>query len=130
MKIELWMRESTVWLCKLPVWVQAAAALLVLAGALLGLWHYMQYHTLRLYNWDGKQYRLLGRIRVRKKNDTYVAKLREHMWDISYTTRYVLAPSGAFLRKNRNRSLLVKAGRETVWLPVGERMRQDIYFRR
>lgn len=121
------------------VWLQAVMSLLLLAVLLLGTLHFLRYHTLRIYNWDGQRYRFLGRVRVRKarrrcigsggKDDTYVIKMTEYIWDISYTSRYLLVPSGQFVHRNRNGSLLLQAGKERVWLPVESRMRQDIYYR-
>lgn len=132
MRIELLSPENT-------VWVQVIMSLLFLAVLLLGILHYVRYHTLRLYNWDGLRYRFLGQVRIRKagrehtgiekNNDIYVIKLSERMWDLSYTTRYLLLPSKQFVRRNRNAGLLFKAGKETVWLPLESRMRQDIYYR-
>ena len=111
------------------VWMQAVGGLVVLAGILLIILYYMQYHTLKLYNWDGKRYCFLGRILIRKENDIYVVKIREHIWDISYTTRYLLVPFRQFVQTNRNRSLLLQAGQAKEWLSVDAGMRQDIYFR-
>ena len=111
------------------VWMQAIGGLVVLAGILLIILYYMRYHTLKLYNWDGKRYCFLGRILLRKRNDTYVVKIREHIWDISYTTRYLLVPSRQFVQTNRNRSLLLQAGQAKEWLSVDAGMRQDIYCR-
>ncbi len=111
------------------VWMQAVMGLLFLAVLLLGILHCMRHHTLRIYNWDGQAYRFLGYVLIRKRNDTYVIKIREHIWDISYTTRYLFVPFRQFIHRNRNGSLLVKAGKETAWLPVEAKMRQDIYYR-
>lgn len=111
------------------VWMQAVGGLVVLAGILLIILYYMRYHTLKLYNWDGKRYCFLGRILLWKRNDTYVVNIREHIWDISYTTRYLLVPSRQFVRANRNSSLFLQAGQEKAWLAVDVRMRQDIYYR-
>lgn len=111
------------------VWMQAVGGLAILTGILLIILYYMRYHTLKLYNWDGKRYCFLGRILLWKRNDTYVVKIREHIWDISYTTRYLLVPSRQFVQAKRNRLLLCKAGRETAWLTVEAKMRQDIYYR-
>lgn len=132
MRMELLSLENT-------VWMQVIMILLALTVLLLGILHYVRYHTLRLYNWDGQRYRFLGQVQIRKpwkrhtrtekNNDTYVIKISERMWDLSYTTRYLLLPSKQFIHRNRNASLLLKAGRETVWLSLESRMRQDIYYR-
>lgn len=111
------------------VWMQAVGGLVVLAVILLAILHFMRYHTLKLYNWDGQRYCFLGRILLRKRNDIYVVKIREHIWDISYTTRYLLVPSRQFVQTNRNSSLLLQAGQAKAWLSVGTGMRQDIYYR-
>lgn len=132
MRIELLSPENM-------VWMQAVIALFVLAGLLLGILHYMRFHTLGIYNWDGRKYHFLGQVRIRtvrrghmgigKGDDTCVIKIPERMWDLSYTTRYLLVPSKQFVHRNRNGSLLLKAGKETVWLPIEAKMRQDIYYR-
>lgn len=111
------------------VWMQVMGGLVILAGILLVTLYFVRYHTLKLYNWDGKRYCFLGRLLLRKRNDIYVVKIREQIWDISYTTRYLLVPSRQFVQTKRNRSLLCKAGRETAWLAVEDKMRQDIYYR-
>ncbi|MBO5474858.1 MAG: hypothetical protein J6A08_13900 [Lachnospiraceae bacterium] len=132
MRIELSLPENM-------VWIQAVMVLLVLAGLLLGILHDMRFHMLGVYNWDGRRYRFLGKARIRKArrgyagvgtgDDTYVIKISERMWDLSYTTRYLLVPSKQFVHRNRNGSLLLQAGKETAWLPIEARMRQDIYYR-
>lgn len=132
MRIELLSPENT-------VWMQAVIVLFVLAGLLLGILHDMRFHTLGIYNWDGRKYHFLGQVRIRKvrrghmgigeNDDMYVIKISERMWDLSYTTRYLLVPSKQFTNRNRNGSLLLKAGKETVWLPIEAKMRQDIYYR-
>ena len=111
------------------VWMRAVGGLAILAGILLITLYFMRYHTLKLYNWDGKRYCFLGRLLLRKRNDIYVVKIREQIWDISYTTRYLLVPSRQFVQTNRNRSLLLQAGQAKEWLSVDAGMRQDIYYR-
>ena len=111
------------------VWMQAVGGLVVLMSILLAILYFMRYHTLKLYNWNGQKYCFLGHVLIRKGNDMYVVKIREHLWDISYTTRYLLVPSRQFVQAKRNRLLLCKAGRETAWLTVEAKMRQDIYYR-
>lgn len=111
------------------VWMQAVGGLVILAVILLVILHFMRYHTLKLYNWDGKRYCFLGRLLLRKRNDIYVVKIREQIWDISYTTRYLLVPSRQFVQANRNSSLLLQAGQAKEWLSVDAGMRQDIYYR-
>ena len=111
------------------VWMQVMGGLAILAGILLVTLYFMRYHTLKLYNWDGKRYCFLGRLLLRKRNDIYVVKIREQIWDISYTTRYLLVPSRQFVQANRNSSLLLQAGQAKEWLSVDAGMRQDIYYR-
>ncbi|MCD7726251.1 MAG: hypothetical protein LUI12_12005 [Clostridiales bacterium] len=111
------------------IWTQAVVGLFLLGGLLLGGLGYIRRRTLRVYNWDGRRYRFLGRLRIQKKNDAYVIKITERIWDLSYTTRYWLAPSEQFVRRHRNADLLLKAGRETAWLSVEYGMRQDIFWR-
>ena len=111
------------------VWMQVMGGLAILAGILLVTLYFVRYHTLKLYNWDGKRYCFLGRLLLRKRNDIYVVKIREQIWDISYTTRYLLVPSRQFVQANRNNSLLLQAGQAKEWLSVDAGMRQDIYYR-
>lgn len=98
--------------------------LIILAGVQYDLTH----HTVRIYNWDGKRYRFLGRERLRKKNDTYVVNMRERMGEASFTTRYLLLPSRQLVKRHRYESLLFRAGKTEKWLPVEERMRADALF--
>jgi len=111
------------------VWLEVVAALCLLAGVLLAVRHDMRYHTVRIYNWDGRRYRLLGRERLHKINDTYVVNMRERIGDMSYTTRYRLSASPEFVKRRRFAGLLLRAGANEAWLPIEERMIQDIYYR-
>lgn len=105
-----------------------AAMLWLLLGILAAAWYYLAYRTVRIYNWDGKRYRFLGRERLRKKNDAYVVNMRERMGDMSFTTRYLLLASPRFVKRHRYTSLLLQAGKAEVWLPVEERMRTDVLY--
>lgn len=82
----------------------------------------------KIYNWDGEKYRFLGRVRLRKINDTYVVSMGERMGDMSFTTRYLLSASAKFVKRHRYENLLVRAGRNEVWLPVEERMQAEVLF--
>lgn len=104
------------------------AALLFLLLILAALWRDLMYHRVRIYNWDGKRYRFLGRERLRKVNDRYVINMRERMGDMSFTTRYLLIASAKFVKKHRYESLQFCAGRNEAWLPVEERMRMEILY--
>jgi hypothetical protein len=114
-------------------------ALLVLAGLLVCGLRELRYRTVRVYNWDGRKYRFLGYLRLQKAkraqldlntgNDTYVINMTERMWDLSYTTRYLLLPSKQLLRRKKNGSLLLQAGRETAWMAMESRICRDIYYR-
>jgi hypothetical protein len=99
----------------------------------------LRYRTVRVYNWDGRKFRFLGYLRLKKAkraqldldtgNDTYVINLTERMWDLSYTTRYLLLPSKQFLGKKKNGSLIFQAGQERVWMAMDSRLCRDIYYR-
>ena len=106
----------------------AVTALLLLLVVLAAVQYDLTYHTVRIYNWDGKRYRFHGRVRLRKRNDTYVAAMRERMGDMSFTTRYLLLPSRKLVRRHRYRSLLFRAGETQRWLPVEERMRTEALY--
>lgn len=108
------------------IWVVAALLLLMLF--LAAVRHDLVWHTVRIYNWDGRKYRFLGRERLRKINDTYVVNLREAVGDVSYTTIYLLLASAGFVRRHRYENLLLRAGKSQVWLPVEERMRQEVLY--
>lgn len=82
----------------------------------------------KIYNWDGENYRFLGRERLRKLNDMYVVNMRERMGDMSFTTRYLLYASARFVKKHRYENLLFRAGKSEVWLPVEERMQTEALF--
>ena len=109
-----------------PLWI--FAALLLLLAALAALQHDLTYHTVRIYNWDGKRFRFLGRGRLRKVNDMDVVNMREKLGDASFTTRYLLLASRKFVKKHRYESLLFRAGKAKAWLSVEERMRQDVLY--
>lgn len=113
----------------LDLWIQVMMGLLLLAVVLLSVRHFMLYHTVRIYNWDGRCYRFLGRECLYKRNDIYVINMRERIGDISYTTRYRLLFSPEFVKRRRYGSLLLRAGVNEAWLPIEERMVQDIYYR-
>lgn len=106
----------------------AVAALLLLLAVLAGVRRNLTYHTVRIYNWDGKRYRFLGRERLRKRNDTYVVNMCERKGDASFTTIYLLLVSSKFVRKHRYNNLLFQAGRNEVWMPVEERMRAEALY--
>lgn len=108
--------------------VWAVAALLFLLLALVAVQHDLTYHTVRIYNWDGRRYRFLGRERLRKINDTYVVNMREAMGDASHTTIYLLLASVGFVRRHRYGNLMLRAGMSEAWLPIEERMRQEILY--
>lgn len=82
----------------------------------------------KIYNWDGENYRFLGRERLRKLNDMYVVNMRERMGDMSFTTRYLLYASARFVKKHRYENLLFRAGKSEAWLPVEERMQTEVLF--
>lgn len=82
----------------------------------------------KIYNWDGGKYRLLGRVRLRRINDAYVVNMPERFGDRSFTTRYLLYVSEPFAKKHRYENLLLRAGKNAVWLPVEEQMRAEALF--
>lgn len=106
----------------------AVTALLFLLLVLMAWRWDMDRHTVRIYNWDGKKYRFLGRERLRKRNDTYVVNMRERKGDASYTTIYLLLASAKFVRKHRYENLLLHAGKTEVWMPVEGRMRVEVLY--
>ncbi|MCX4341220.1 MAG: hypothetical protein OSJ72_16450 [Lachnospiraceae bacterium] len=106
----------------------AAVVLFLLLALLAAVWRNLAHHTVRIYNWDGKKYRFLGRERLWRVNDTYVVKMRERVGDWSYTTRYLLFASAKFVKRHRYENLLLRAGAVEVWLPVEERMRAEVLY--
>lgn len=108
------------------LWV--VAVLLFLLAVLAVMRHELVWRRVRIYNWDGKRYRFLGRERLRKKNDGYVIKMNERQADASYTTRYLLLVSAQFAGKHRYEDLLFLAGEARAWLPVEKRMRVEVLY--
>lgn len=106
----------------------AVTALLFLLLVLMAWRWDMDRHTVRIYNWDGKKYRFLGRERLRKRNDTYVVNMRERLGEMSRTTRYLLLASDRLVKKRRYENLLFCAGKTETWLPIEERMRAEVLF--
>ena len=104
------------------------AVLFILLLVLLALRWDLACHTVRIYNWDGERYRLLGRERLRKTNDLYVINMRERMGETSRTTLYLLLASAEMVKKRRYENLLFRAGKTEVWLPIEERMRAEVLF--
>lgn len=86
--------------------------------------------TVRIYNWDGKKYRYLGRAGLRRSGGGYVVRLRERMADLSYTTLYQICPTKRFVRRNRYREMAFLAGKVRCLLYVDGCMRQSVYYRR
>lgn len=82
----------------------------------------------KIYNWDGKKYRLLGKERMRRINDTHVVNMPERFGDRSFTTRYLLYASEQFVKRHRYESLLFRAGKNEAWLPVEESMHTEVLF--
>lgn len=83
---------------------------------------------IKIYNWDGRKYRLLGRGRLRMINDRYVINMPERFGDRSFTTRYLLYAPEQFVKKHRYENLLFRAGRNETWLSVEERMQAEILY--
>lgn len=106
----------------------AAAALFLLFLVLAAVWRDFAQHTVRIYNWDGRRYRFLGRERLRRISDTYVVNMRERMGDVSFTTRYLVSASAGFVKRHRYENLLLRAGVVEVWLPIEERMLTDVLY--
>ena len=104
------------------------AALFFLLLFLLAFRWDLACHTVRIYNWDGERYRLLGRERLWKMNDMYVINMRERMGETSWTTLYLLLASAELVKKRRYENLLFRAGKTEVWLPIEERMRAEALF--
>ena len=65
----------------------------------------------KIYNWDGRKYRLLGRVRLHRVNGTHVVNLPEWFGDRSFTTSYLLYVSERFSKKHRYENLLFRAGK-------------------
>lgn len=109
------------------IWV--LAGLLLLAALLLAGWCGMQSRTVRVYNWNGKQYCYLGRAGLHREKDGYSVHIRERMADLSYSTLYQICPAKGFVRRNRYRSLMLCAGEERCMLHVDGCMRKSVYYR-
>lgn len=110
------------------VWVYALLLLSVLAALLLLVLYVIRCRTVRIYNWNGKGYRCLGRAVLHRSGDGYVVRIGERMADLSYTTRYRICPSTRFVRKNRYKRLVLCAGRARSLLYVDRDMSRSIYF--
>lgn len=108
------------------LWAVAVSVALLLIFAAVR--HDLTCHTVRIYNWDGKGYRFLGRERLCRRNDTYVVNMNERMGEASRTTLYLLLASAKLVKRRRYANLLFRAGKMEVWLPVEERMRAEVLF--
>ena len=110
--------------------IWALAGLSLLALLLLAGWYGIQNHTVRIYNWNGRQYCYLGRAGLYREDGGYSVKMKERMADLSYTTLYQICPARGFVRRNRYRNLMLCAGDERCMLHVDSCMRKSIYYRR
>lgn len=119
--------ENGIW--QNPAWGYAVLGLLALAAGLLALLYVVQNRTVRIYNWNGKRYRYLGRAGLRRGGGGYVVRIGERMADLSYTTLYQLCPAKRFVRRNRYKELLLCAGNAQCLLHVDGCMRQSVYYR-
>ena len=67
--------------------IWALAGLSLLALLLLAGWYGIQNHTVRIYNWNGRQYCYLGRAGLYREDGGYSVKMKERMADLSYTCK-------------------------------------------
>ncbi len=104
--------------------------LTIMSVFLAAVLYAIRYGTVRIYNWDGKRYRYLGRAGLTRSGGEYVVRLRERLADLSYTTLYQICPSKRFVRRNRYRELAFLAGKSRCVLYVDGCMRQSVYYRR
>lgn len=86
--------------------------------------------SVRIYNWNGKQYCYLGRVRLHRNGGGYVVRMGERMADLSYTTLYQVCPSKGFVRRNRYKDMVLLAGKAQCLLHVDGCMRQSVYYRK
>lgn len=113
-----------------PVLLYVAAGLVMLAAMLTVVWHGIQKHTARVYNWNGKRYCYLGRVGLFRKSDGYHAHIGERIADLSYTTLYQICPSKGFVRRNRYENLILYAGDEKCMMHIDGCMQQSVYYRK
>ena len=111
------------------IWGEGLSILGILAGILLLALHQLLFCRLRIYNWDGKRYRFVGRAGIRRVRGAFEVMMPERTADLSWTTDYRLVPGRSFVRQNRYRDMMVCAGKMTVWVPVEESMQAEIYYR-
>lgn len=114
---------------EMPLWLCAVSALAVLCLFLLLVRFGVKHCTARIYNWDGKRYRYLGRAGLHRGRSGYRIAISERMADLSYTTLYRICPSRHFVRSNRYRDMVLRAGREQLAVTVDDCMKCSIYYR-
>lgn len=112
-----------------PAWIYAVVCLVVLLMFLLTALYGIRYRTARIYNWNGKVYRYLGRAVLNRNGGGYRLRIGERMADLSYTTLYRICLSGQFIRKNRHADMMLCAGHSKCLLHVDECMMQSIYYK-
>lgn len=112
-----------------PEYMGGIVILTVVSVLLAAVLCTIRYGTVRIYNWDGKRYRYLGRAGLWRSGGGYVVRLRERMADLSYTTLYQICPSKYFVRRNRYREMVLWAGKARCLLYVDGCMRQSVYYR-
>ena len=111
------------------IWGEGLGILGILAGMLLLALYQLRFCRLRIYNWDGKRYRFVGRAGIKRVRGAFEVTMPERAADLSWTTDYRLVPGRSFVRQNRYRDMTVHAGKSTVWVPVEESMQAEIYYR-
>lgn len=109
------------------LWVVCGLAALGLG--LCGFLYAIRYLSARIYNWNGKRYCYIGRVRLRRSGGGYRVCIGERMADLSYTTRYQICPSKPFIRRNRYKAMMLCAGKARRLVHVDECMRQSVYYR-
>lgn len=107
----------------------AIVTLAVLSVVLIAALYVIRCRTVRIYNWNGKCYRYLGRARLRTNGGGYLVNIGERMADLSYTTLYQICPSKGFVRRNRYKDMALRAGNAGCLLHVDTCMRKSVYYR-
>lgn len=107
----------------------AAIILTFMSVVLLAVLYGIRYHTVRIYNWNGKRYCYLGRAALRRNGGGYFVHMKERMADLSYTTLYQICPSKGFVRRNRYKDVALSAGEARCLLHVDGCMRKSVYYR-
>ncbi len=100
-------------------------ALLFLAAAL----YVRSFKMVRIDNWNGRRFCLLGYAPIRKEGNAFAVFIKESLVDLSHTTLYRICPGKSFYKRHKYRDLFVYAeGAKQYLVMEKQAMKTEIPF--